>query len=136
MSSKKFLRDVISSVVSGDMEIIEAVNLLLVEMGRGGRILVCDAHFDNLEKELSALGYTTNIAQPSTGDKEIQQTLRSRVFITRDGDHFKNKKDMTDYRYGLIWVKSTCDDCILARKIESVLVKSHFSKNLIQVVKV
>ena len=113
----------------------QAADKLLIEMGRGGRILVVDENLLGLEKELSKLRYTTYpISTRSELDESIMSQLKGRVFITRNGKDFVN--GIVKHRFGLIWIVSRSSNRDLAKKVKCALMKSNFYGKPVQVVKV
>ena len=120
--------------MANKITLLEAVDLILNEAGRGDRILVVDENLLDLEKELSALRYTVYPVPFNTSDEEIKRELRGRIFITRNGKDFA--KDVEKFYYGLIWVHGNTDAKILAKEIEQVLMAANFARNPTQVVRI
>ena len=132
---ESLVEDVLKKVSTGQLSVVKAADLLLTEMGRGGRILVVDENLLGLEMELSALGYVTyTVATRGQVDEMIRPQLRSRVFITRNGKDFV--EGLTKHHFGLVWIVSRMSNRDLAKKIAKVLMKSNFHRKPVQVVKV
>ena len=128
-----FVMELLSAVRDGKETVESATERLLYEMGRGGRILVVDENLRGLEQELSHLNYTTHSVDRREDDEEIKKRLRSRIFITNNGQDFAD--DVERYYYGLIWVQHQRDYAVMAREVEAVLMRHNFGRNLTQVVK-
>ena len=136
MESERFIRQVLRDVMSGRLTEDQAAERLLQEMGRGGVILKVDENCLALAPLLMARNYTTETVEPGLDDQGIKRQIRSRVFITRNGQHFNDPKDLERFDYGLVWVRSRADDRTLARSIERTLMRSRFNSNQHQVVEV
>jgi hypothetical protein len=132
---EKFVSEIIYAVRDGKMSVDEATRKLLLEMGRGGRVLVVDEHLFGLDHELARLNYTVNRVKSGADDSEILQDLDNRVFITKNREHFKN--EINKFNFGLIIVKSKYGDYIqLAKMISDELMKLGFRNNLLRSVNV
>ena len=137
MDRQSEIEQIIDALLAGVIDRAQASDKLLYEMGRGSRILVADENLFGLDQELSAMNYTLSGFAPGMDDGDIKNTLRSRVFITRNGKDFCNPKDLQKYRYGLIWITSRIkDNKLLAKMIKDIMMTSNFSGNLMQVVKI
>jgi len=90
-----------------------------------------------LDDELARLNYTTDTVEPGMSDPKIKKRLRNKVFVTINGRHFKNPKDLQKFRYGLIWIQTDRTDFkLLAKAVEAKLRVSNFAGNLMQTVRI
>jgi hypothetical protein len=134
--AERFIKKTLRQVLNEKITIQEATDRLLTEMGRGGRVLVVDENCLGLDPELASMNYTVKTLEPGLKDAEIKKRLRSRVFITRNGEHFNSPADMEKHYYGLVWLVSKGDDKRMGKKVEAALTASNFNRHLLQVVKV
>ena len=132
--TKRELEQLLRQVASGRLSIYKATNRLLYEMVRLGRIVVVDDRLLKLEGELCQLNYTTCLIDTKSARAVLKAELRSKILVTRNGAKFA--KDVVRGHYGLIWVRSRLKPIKLAEKIEAVLERNNFCRNLPQVVKV
>ena len=131
---KILVNKIVENAVFRQITVAEAVEQLLQEIGRCGRILVVDENLYDLAQELISMNYVVHLVTRGANDEQIKATLGARVFITINGKDFVD--DAKKYRYGLIWVRKSTDAKVLARKIEAVLMSANFRRNLEQVVKI
>jgi hypothetical protein len=130
---QRLVEGTIKKVIAGRLSMSGAVDVLLAEMGRGGRMIVFDERLWKLEQEVSRMGFTTYlIATRSESGETIMPQLKSRIFVTRDGKRFVD--GVAKHRFGLIWIISRLSNKELAEKIKQV--KSTFTLKPAQVVKV
>lgn len=134
MNLKQELKVLIEDVAEGRTTVRKAVAFILNEMGRGGRILVVDENLRDLDDELAKLNYTVQPVITEDPDQKIKKSLGGKVFITHNGDDFKDKAERHKWRYGLIWIKVNPPAKDLAKRVEEALVKANFSNNLLQLV--
>jgi uncharacterized protein with PIN domain len=128
------INGIVEGVFRGQITVAKAVDKLLQEIGRGGRILMVDENLYGLARELRALNYTVDLVLAGTPDEEIKKLLPGRVLITINGKDFVD--DTKNYRYGLIWVRKSTDAKVLAKKVEAVLMSSNFRRSVAQTVPV
>jgi uncharacterized protein with PIN domain len=128
------INKIVEGAVSRRITAAKAVEKLLQEIGRGGRILAVDENLYDLARELWELGYTTHLVLSSNSDEDTKVTLPGKVLITINGKDFVD--DTEKYRYGLIWVRKSTDAKILAKKVETVLMSANFRRNVTQSVMV
>jgi hypothetical protein len=135
---RKEIKRIIHKTKKNLMTEEEAVSRLLYEMGRGGRTLVVDENVSDLYVALDKLNYTVKDVPLHLTDEAIKKSgiLKGRVFITENGQHFNDPKEMKKYYYGLVWVKARGTARDRAKKIGAALKENNFSDNLLQVVKV
>jgi hypothetical protein len=131
---RQFCRGIIESCGRGDITPDAAVDQLLAEMARGGRILVVDENMLGLERELARLNYTVYPVDVHQADAMIMKELKGRVLITQNGQDFKD--GCKRHYYGLIWVQGQPGFKQLAKKVEAALRRHNFAGDLTQVVKV
>jgi hypothetical protein len=132
---EKFLSEVLYDVQSGKVQIPEAIELLLREMGRGDRTIIVDEHLDGLDDELARLNYTVRMVRKGLKDHEILPTLNNRVFVTQNYSEFEDYLD--EYKFGLIAVKHAFGDFKqLAQRVKDAMMKAQFNNNLKQIINV
>jgi len=131
--NEQSIEKLLEQVADKSLPVHEAVDILLQEMGRGGRNLMVDENLYGLEPFLSEMGYTVYRVQSGFPDDQIKKLLESRVFITKNGQHFSDPEDMQKFYYGLIWVKSNLDEMRLAEAVKGMLMTKNFGKNLTQI---
>ena len=131
---RALLKSLFDQVSTGKKSVEEAVDWLLMEMGRGGRIFVVDENLFGLDDYLVELGYTVYRIQSGLADSEIKQQVGGRVLITNNGEDFAS--DTERFGYGLIWVTRIRDFATLAKNIEAAIMAHGFRRNLTQVIKV
>jgi hypothetical protein len=128
---------VLRQMRKGTITFTEAVELLVNEMSRRHPALMLDEHLYSLTEPLKDKGYTVGNVPPELDDDEIKRYyLTGQIYITKNGDHFKNIEDRTRRHYGLIWVRTTAPDIILVEKIEEAMMTHNFKKNLLQFVQI
>src|ERR1044071_5415304 len=91
----------VQDAVDGKLTVMEATSFLLDEMGRGGRIFVVDENLRGLERELSAMNYTTYTVKRSVEDWKIKEEIKGCVFITNNGKDFVDDVAEEKGDYGL-----------------------------------
>jgi len=137
VDTKIIIERLVNRLLRGTISGERAVDRLLCEMGRGSRGLVVDQHLYGLDDELARLNYTTDTVEPGMSDPKIKKRLRNKVFVTINGRHFKNPKDLQKFRYGLIWIQTDRTDFkLLAKAVEAKLRVSNFAGNLMQTVRI
>jgi len=135
--NEDLIESVLTSLLRGDIGKETALGMLLDEMGRGGIVLVADAHLLDVGDALRRINYTMHTIPQDMSDAEIKNRLEGHVFITRNGRHFNATGDLIKYNYGLVWVTAKVKDAkVLAEKIKLALMRADFNGNLRQVVQV
>jgi hypothetical protein len=129
---RTIIESLIQDAITGLKPISQVVEVLLDEMGRGGRILVVDENLAGLDAELSRLNYTTYMVTLGTDDDLIKRELKGKVLVTNNGKDFVD--DHEKFRYGLIWVTKQRDFQVLAREVDAALMKANFRAKVAQVV--
>ncbi len=124
----------IAEVVAGKRTAGEIADVLLNEMGRGGRTLVIDENLIGIERYLAALGYSTRLVTVGEPDPQIIARLRAKVLVTRNAKDFV--PHMESGYFGIVWVVSLLPNPELAEKIKDALAVAGFGANLTQVIKV
>ena len=132
--TKRELEQLLKQVASGRLSVYKATDRLLYEMVRLGRLVVVDDRLRKLEAELCQLNYTTCVIGTKSASASVKSELRSKILVTRNGAKFA--KDVARGYYGLIWVRSRLKPKRLAEKVEAVLERNDFCRNLSQVVRV
>ncbi len=130
------VRQLVEEIAAGRITVEGAVDRLLDEMGRGGRILVVDETSYGLDEPLSDMNYTVVRVPRRLSDEEIKEEIGGKVFITRNGERFSDPKDMEYHGYGLVWLTSTGDDLVVAEKVKDALMNARFKRNLKHMIKV
>ncbi len=127
------IKKLIEDIASGKLSRKSALDTLLMELGRGGRILVVDENLRGLDAYLINLNYTVYNVRPGDTDEEIKAELSGRILVTKNGQDFDG--DNEQHYYGLIWVVNRAPFRLLAKKIEAILMREQFKKNLTHTVK-
>jgi hypothetical protein len=89
-----------------------AVKALMMEIGRGGRIMVVDEHLRGSERELCPVGVTVDEPVTRTGTEKVK--LKGSIFVARRARTFASMSKKC--YYGPVWVASKDDHRISARK--------------------
>lgn len=100
----------------------EALNDILMELGRGSIIIMVDENVSKLRRLLADRGYTVGEVRPGLSDEEIKRDISNKVFITNNSSHFNSKRDRDSYKYALITVPKR-DSKETAKAIEDALAK-------------
>ena len=133
---EQMVRELVNGLVEGSVSADEAIDLLLNEMGRGGRILMVDETSYGLGDALIDKNFTVVKVQSGKSDEEIKDSIWGRVLITRNGEHFSDSEEMEKYHYGVVWVTSSGVDEEVAKLVVQGMQNAGFKKNIVQVVKV